>query len=141
MAENGMAAGGSQTGQPGTGFSVPPNNDGSGGLGNANGGNGGNGGTGSSIELGAGGGGGGVGFGGGGGGVLAGGGGGAGYGGGGGSAEDGGGGGGSSFVAPSATGVSPSATHTGGGLVTITDDPTTDACPTVAVAPTAAFTG
>jgi len=62
---------------------------------------------------------------------------GAGYGGGGAKAT--GGGGGSSFIASSATNMSSAlSARSGNGQVTITFDPTTDACPTTVVA---AFTG
>ena len=74
---------------------------------------------------------GGIGFGGGGGGVGAG----SGDGGGGGGAGYGGGGqgaGGSSYVTPSATQVTSSSDNAGNGSVSITYDPTTDACPTQA---------
>jgi hypothetical protein len=46
-------------------------------------------------------------------------------------------------VAAGSSGVSLTATRTGGGQVTITFDPTTDSCPVAptVIAPRAAFTG
>jgi hypothetical protein len=61
--------------------------------------------------------------------------------GGGGGGGGAGGGGGSSFVIGTATNLSPGAsTRTGAGQVTITDDPSTDSCPTALVV-TPEFTG
>jgi hypothetical protein len=129
---------GASFGTPATGGSSSGTGQGGGGAGDGGAGNasGGDGGVGSSYlgsPLSGGGGGGGNGFAGGGGAAPSGGGGGGGYGAGGGGGTRNGGGGGSSFVTPSATGTPSSAlsSRTGNGQVTITYDPTTDACETV----------